>query len=281
MTDSVAGTVWADWEVDVIVADYFEMLKRNLSGQPFVKAARNEALQQIIPRSRKSIEFKHCNISAVLMKLGIKPLPGYAPLANYQNALIDGVERYLAQQGEPIFSAASEVSSKVAEAASLWIGQPPSAPAGEEKETEALRRLVRKFDPAERDARNRALGKQGEELVLERERAHLLAHGRKDLEQKLEWTSQVRGDGAGYDIRSFELDGKERLIEVKTTNGPALTPFFLSENERAFSEERPDVFRLMRVHDFREKPAAFQLMPPLDQWVKLMPANYRASFPPA
>jgi hypothetical protein len=281
VTDIVAGTVWADWEVDLIVADYFQMLKRHLSGAPYVKADHNEALQQIIPRSRKSIEFKHCNISAVLIRLGIKPIPGYAPLANFQNALIDGVERYLAQQGEPIFSAASEVSSKVTEVGSLWIGPPPSAAPGEEKETEALRRLVRKFDPAERDARNRTLGKQGEELVLEHERARLLANGRKDLERKLEWTSEVRGDGAGYDIRSFELDGKERLIEVKTTNGSALTPFFLSENERAFSEERPDAFRLLRLHDFREKPTAFELMPPLDQWVKLMPANYRASFPPA
>lgn len=281
VTDGVAGTVWSGWEIDLIVADYFDMFKSELAGQPYVKSDHNEALQQILPRSRKSIEFKHCNISAVLIRLGIKPIPGYAPLANFQNALIDGVERYLAQKGEPVFAAASATSSKVAEPASLWIGPPPSSATDIEKETAALRRLVRKFDPAERDARNRALGKQGEELVLEHERTRLLKGGRGDLERKLEWTSEVRGDGAGYDIRSFELDGSERLIEVKTTNGSALTPFFLSENERAFSEERPDVFRLVRLHDFRDKPAGFELVPPLDQWVKLMPANYRASFPPS
>ena len=125
---------------------------------------------------------------------------------------------------------------------------------------------------------HRKLGKQGEELVLEHERVRLLSGDRSDLARQLEWTSEVRGDGAGYDIRSFELDGAERLIEVKTTNGPSLTPFFLSENERAFSEERPDVFRLVRLHDFRDKPRAFQLIPPLGQWVKLMPTAYRASF---
>src|SRR5690606_34957675 len=143
---------------------------------------------------------------------------------------------------------------------------------------DAVRRLIRKFDPAARDARNRALGKRGEELVFQRERLHLISAGRADLARKIEWTSEVRGDGAGYDIRSFNPDGSERLIEVKTTNGAALTPFYLSENERTFSEERPEAFRLLRLHDFREKPAGFELVPPLDQWVKLMPTAYRASF---
>lgn len=31
--------------------------------------------------------------------------------------------------------------------------------------------------------------------------------------------SQVGGDGAGYDIKSFDIDDTDRLIEVKTTNG--------------------------------------------------------------
>lgn len=88
----------------------------------------------------------------------------------------------------------------------------------------------------------------------------------------------MRGDGAGYDIRSFEPDGRDRLIEVKTTNGAALTPFFMSENERAFSEERPDVYRLFRLYSFAQQPSAFELAPPLHQWLTLSPTNYRASF---
>jgi hypothetical protein len=43
------------------------------------------------------------------------------------------------------------------------------------------------------------------------------------------------GDGAGYDILSFDPSGKERLIEVKTTNGAAKTPFFLTRNEHETS----------------------------------------------
>lgn len=110
-----------------------------------------------------------------------------------------------------------------------------------------------------------------------RERHELRTAGRDDLAHKVEWTSEVRGDGAGYDIRSFELDGRERLIEVKTTNGPAKTPFFLSENERTFSDERPDAFTLLRLYSFIDKPSAFELRPPLSERLALNPVNYRAS----
>jgi len=277
MTDA-HGTDWTSDEIDLIIADYFDMLSLERSGQPYVKAARNEALQQLIPRNRKSIEFKHCNISAVLERLGIKPIRGYRPLPNFQNALIDGVGRYLSRYGEPVFAASSETPSRLAEPASLLIGPPPSPLPSEQKEPEALRRLVRKFDPAERDARNRKLGKQGEELIFLHERRELIRIGRDDLARRVEWTSEVHGDGAGYDIHSFSPDGRERLIEVKTTNGAALTPFFLSENERAFSEERPDAFRLMRLYAFAEGPGAFELEPPLHKYLTLSATTYRASF---
>jgi hypothetical protein len=272
------GTDWTRDEIDLIIADYFDMLHLERSRQPYVKAARNDALQKLILRSRKSIEFKHCNISAVLVRLGITPIHGYRPLANFQNALIDGVGRYLSRHGQPIFAALSETPAKLAEPASLFVGPPPLPPAGDHKETEALRRLVCKFDPAERDARNRKLGRQGEELIFLHEREQLIKVGRNDLARRVEWTSEVRSDSANYDIHSFAPDGRERLIEVKTTNGAALTPFFLSENERAFSDERPDAFRLMRLYAFAESPAAFELEPPLQERLTLSATTYRASF---
>ncbi len=273
----VHGSIWSDNEVDLIVADYFAMLADEHAGQSYNKAQRNEALQALIQRSRKSIEFKHCNISAVLSRLGITPIPGYKPMPHFQNALIDGVERYLASKGEPVFTLAKALPAGVAESATLWIGPPPKILPVDNKETERLQRLVRKFDPAARDARNRSLGKRGEELVFMHEQKQLAACGRADLARKVEWTSEVRGDGAGYDIRSFDQDGEERLIEVKTTNGPAKTPFFISENERAFSEERPDAFRLLRLYSFIEKPSAFELQPPLTESLLLRAANYRAN----
>jgi hypothetical protein len=278
MSDDVTGTPWSDAEVDLIVADYFSMLVQELAGTPYNKAQHNRALQQHTGRKPGSIERKHQNISAVLKLLGLPWINGYKPLANFQVALIDGIARYLALKGEPVIGLASAPPVRVFQPEELWIGPPPTPSPEDLKATDDVRRLIRKFDPAARDARNRALGKRGEELVFQRERLHLISAGRADLARKIEWTSEERGDGAGYDIRSFNPDGSDRLIEVKTTNGAALTPFYLTENERAFSEERPDAFRLLRLHDFRLKPTAFELTPPLSRCVRLNPTVYRASF---
>ena len=273
----VRGSIWANWEVDAIVADYFNMLADEIAAREYNKSEHRRALQDLTGRDPGSIERKHQNISAVLERLGLRFIRGYKPLAHFQSALLGAVERYLSSNGEPIFNFTSAVPEHVAEAATLWVGPPPQVDSNDHKEPEALRKLVRKFDPAERDARNRKLGKQGEELVFMHEQQRLRSADRIDLAEKVEWTSEVRGDGAGYDIRSFNPDGSERLIEVKTTNGPAKTPFFLSENERAFSDQRPDAFRLMRLYSFVEKPSAFELRPPLSEKLALNPSSYRAS----
>jgi hypothetical protein len=246
-------------------------------GKDFNKSEHRRALQALTGREPGSIERKHQNISAVLERLGVPFIRGYKPLAHFQNALLEAVERYLTAKGEPIFQFTVSVPGQVAETPTLWVGPPPEISPKEQNEPERLRQLVRKFDPAERDARNRKLGKQGEELVFMHEQRRLRSADRAELARKVEWTSEIRGDGAGYDVRSFELDGSERLIEVKTTNGPAKTPFFLSENERAFSDERPDAFTLLRLYSFAESPSAFELRPPLTERLALNPASYRAS----
>ena len=113
-----------------------------------------------------------------------------------------------------------------------------------------LDRLVRKFDAARRDARARALGEEGESFLFQAEQNRLSEIGRDDLAGKVRWVAKEDGDGAGYDILSFSRYGDERWLEVKTTNGPATTPFWITENERRVSEDRPDVFRLARLYDF-------------------------------
>jgi hypothetical protein len=160
----------------------------------------------------------------------------------------------------------------------LFIDAPPTVQSDDIAIPPSLSRLVRKFDPAARDARNRALGRQGEERVVAHERARLIQAGRPDLAGKMRWVSEEDGDGAGFDILSFSNEGRERCIEVKTTVGHLTTPFYLSENERVFSVERPEAFRLMRLYDFARAPRAFELAPPLESCLILKPANYRASF---
>ena len=56
MADAPAGSDWLDREIDLIVADYFDMLSLELAGRAFVKAQRNAALQELTGRSRGSIE---------------------------------------------------------------------------------------------------------------------------------------------------------------------------------------------------------------------------------
>lgn len=86
---------WTSEELDLIVADYFSMLRNETRGALFNKAAHNRQLRTQINRSEASIEFKHRNISAVLELVGIQPINGYLPALNFQKALIGSVERYL------------------------------------------------------------------------------------------------------------------------------------------------------------------------------------------
>src|ERR1019366_7473109 len=141
-----------------------------------------------------------------------------------------------------------------------------------------LRSLVRKFDPVERDYRNRFLGKAGESFVLDLERRLLAGAARADLARKVRWVAAEDGDGAGYDILSFDERGRDQLIEVKTTNGSARTPFYLSRNERQVADERPEDWCIYRVHLFAKEPRVFTVAPPLEQAVHLRPEAWRASF---
>ena len=95
VSDDRTGQDWSDQEVELIVADYFSMRDMELRGESYVKAHRNAELYRLTGRSRGSIEFKHQNISAVLMTLGEPWIQGYKPMMNFQRALIDGVERFL------------------------------------------------------------------------------------------------------------------------------------------------------------------------------------------
>jgi len=266
---------WTSEELDLIVADYFSMLTDEVVGIPFNKAAHNRLLRSQIDRSEASIEFKHRNISAVLEKLGLQKIKGYWPAQNFQTAIIDAIERYLV--ANPAAQHPEALVSEFSEQAQLFVGSPPTlSPILPMRKD--IERLVRKFNPVERDFRNRKLGREGEELVLHFERQRLQLQDRVDLAKKVKWMSQEEGDGAGYDILSFDHQGNERLLEVKTTVGSDTTPFYITRNELSLSSQRPEAFRLCRVFDFSIRPRMFELAPPLKNFVHLSPLSYEASF---
>lgn len=273
------GEEWSDLENDAIVANYFSMLSDELAGSRYNKAAHNRALQDLIGRSKGSIEFKHQNISAVLKGLGETWISGYKPAFNFQMSLVDAVARHLQQQGGWIARKSTNPLGVSEAPGAIWIGTPPTMQnTPPPDELEQMRAVARKFDVAGRDERNRSLGKAGEERVLHHERAILSSAGRHDLARKVRWVSHEDGDGAGYDISSFTPEGDSRLIEVKTTNGWERTPFHISRNELAVAEDNRDRWTLFRLWNFSREPRAFELRPPLDAHVELTATSFRASF---
>ncbi|WP_170509162.1 DUF3883 domain-containing protein [Ruegeria arenilitoris] len=270
---------WSDLENDAIVADYFSMLSDELAGKKYNKAARNRALQDLIGRSKGSIEFKHQNISAVLKALGEPWIIGYKPAYNFQMSLVDAVARSIKQRGGLIAHTFSRTLGCDEVPGPIWVGTPPTMKnTPPPSELNQLQAVASKFDVAGRDERNRSLGKAGEERVLHHERAILTSAGRQDLAKKVRWVSQEDGDGAGFDISSFTPDGRSRLIEVKTTNGWERTPFHISRNELAVADANRDSWALFRVWNFCRGPNAFELRPPLDAHVELTAMSFQANF---
>ena len=277
----MSSQAWTDAENDLIVADYFVMLADDLVSRPYNKAEhRRQLLPRLNDRSDGSVEFKHQNISAVLKGLGEVWITGYKPAFNFQTSLINAVLRWLALNPDwTQHTLSSRPLEGMAEAAQIWIGPPPTLTnQPPPDELEQMLHIANKLDVAARDERNRALGKAGEERVLKHERDKLTAAGRQDLAREIRWVSEEDGDGAGYDISSFDADGRQRLIEVKTTNGWERTPFHISRNELSVADQRREEWCLLRLWNFARTPRAFELRPPLDAHVSLTANSFQASF---
>jgi len=281
--EAATGSPWTKAEVKSIVEAYFRMLRMQELGQQFNKAEINRQLQQILPvRNLSSIEYKHRNISAVLNSFGAQAVTGYKPLSNFQHILVDIVGEEL-EHDRMLDQAAIRSVETPAETPALngfdnfVVEIPKPAHRINEKQVEWIQRSTIKRDYLEREARNRSLGIAGELLVMEYEDRRLRDAGEKGLAGKIEHVSQTKGDGAGFDILSYDLDGRERFIEVKTTSYYAETPFFITPNEINFSKEKSDEFYLYRLFSFRKKPQMFALHGPVEANCLLDPVSYRAT----
>lgn len=277
------GEDWSHLEVEACVADYLHMLALELNSQRFNKTNHvQDLMQRLDGRSKSSVEYKFRNISAVMDELGWPTVSGYKSLANYQLLLIEVVESQL--QGNiplqnSVQAAMDRPATKVSveDPTALWVPVPKMV--GQVRESPA--NYAARFSPAKRDylaqeARNRSLGRAGEEFVMELEVRRLYATGKKLLSERVEHVSATKGDGLGYDVLSFEENGRERLIEVKTTAFGELTPFFVSRNELARSEADSECYRLYRLFDFRDRPRLFNLPGAIAAHCQLDPVSYLA-----
>ncbi len=90
------------------------------------------------------------------------------------------------------------------------------------------------------------IGDLGEFIVLQYEKDRLSESPK--LASKVEHSSVTQGDGLGYDIKSFNLDGSELFIEVKTTRQNKEADFYMTRNEREVSEQKCN-YRVYRIYD--------------------------------
>lgn len=276
----------ADWsreEVEATVSDYFEMLASELAGVPYNKTNHRQRLaERLQHRSAASIEFKHANISAVLIDLGFPYIAGYKPRSNYQALLFDVVADRLGKNRQLLAVAEADVDQPIVMPEVddvLSVLTPPPAISTRERVAAqpVARRAAFAVNYLEREARNRSLGLAGEEFVVNFERARLIRSGRERLAERIEHTSRVRGDAEGFDILSFEETGEERFIEVKTTKYGQETPFFVSRHELSVSEARLDRYHLYRLFRFKVSPRLFILGGALSRSCTLAATTYMAS----
>lgn len=276
-------TPWSNIEVELILADYFSMLADELAGRPVNKTLhRNRLLEILGGRSEGSIEFKHQNISAVLIKLGLPYIRGYKPKWNFQRILADKVTEYVTNQKlvlEDQFHrfAESGVSRSLKVDFNVFLDTPPREQmVVSEPAIEYAKRPI-KINYLQREQANQALGVKGEKLVLQYEKWRLIKHGKEALANRIEWISQ-HDDSAGFDILSKETNGTDRFIEVKTTKLSKQSPIFFTKNEYDFSLRHEEKFYLYRVFNFSEQPRMFNFRGNFDQFCYKEAIQYRGYF---
>lgn len=279
-------TAWSREEIELIVADYLSMLIDERRGVAYNKAAHRKALlPKLKERSEGSIEYKHQNISAVLLDMGYPPIDGYKPAWNFQGGLFPEIVQQQAESNQ-ILQALLERSvldPQITEVPSVSdiLSALVSTPERREQKPKAVREsspttIARKKDYLQLEAANAKLGLLGEKFALNFEIARLIYAGKESLARKVEHSSVVEGDGLGYDIRSYEENGRDRLIEVKTTRYGRYAPFYLTKKELQVSQERSAEYHLYRLFHFVDDPKMFALAGKLDGQLLLTPTQYLA-----
>lgn len=276
------GENWSRLEVEACVADYLKMLTLQLNGQRFNKTERINALMKLLDgRNKGSVEYKFRNVSAVMQELGWPTVSGFKALENYQLLLLEVIESQL-QTNVPLQAAVENavqrpaVTAEISPTVDPWSPRPQPTALKEAPPDYAPRFSAARRDYLAQEARNRSLGKAGEIFVLELEARRLHAAGQKTLADRIEHVAATQGDGLGFDVLSFEIDGCERLIEVKTTAFGELTPFFVSRNELARSNADAAQYQIYRVFDFRDRPRVFNLPGAITTYCRLDATSYLA-----
>lgn len=275
---------WSKYEVDLIVENYFAMLRLELSGLNYSKASNRRALlSKLNNRSEGSIEFKHQNISAILVKYGLPYIFGYKPRHNYQSLLEEIVLISLSESVvltslfENFTNQSTSIDNKKLDYSNLLV-DPPKTNVLNDEPAAYNKSIFKKVNYLELEQQNTALGEQGEQLILNYERWKLINAGKEKLADTIEWVSKEKGDGAGFDILSKNLNGKDMYIEVKTTKLGDAVPIHFTRNEWGFSQKNNSDFFLYRVFNFQKDPKFFIKEGSFDRYCNIEPTKYIGRF---
>ena len=278
-------TDWTRAEVEATVADYFAMFEAELRGEAYSKAEHRRRLSTLLDQRRDgAIERKHQNISAVLIELGLPYIDGYKPLSNYQRLLAEVVKDSVTRSSSLLHTVVADIArpSQLPEVDDILkaLVEAPKSLSGSKRpyprEVRERPQLRLGVNYLALEAANHALGASGEEFVVRFEQARLVAAKEEHLASRVKRVSVTEGDGAGFDILSFERGGRERLIEVKTTGYGPYVPFYVSRNELRTSRAESGRYHLYRVFAFRKRPQLFTKCGALEHSFDLDPVQFEA-----
>jgi len=107
---------------------------------------------------------------------------------------------------------------------------------------------------------NKRTGDLGELWVMRHEIEKLKQANKHNLIDQIKHTSKDEGDGTGFDIQSFDLEGNKIFIEVKTTKGRKNSTFFVTRNELERSKIEKDNYYIYRLYNYNETTESSDLL---------------------
>jgi len=136
----------------------------------------------------------------------------------------------------------------------------------------------RKIDFDREQKVNKRLGDRGEEIVLKKEKGWLESIGKGSLVLKVQHVAKV-DDTAGFDILSFDENGVEKRIEVKSTRRKyGFASFLISESEYRKSQTMDNYFIYVVFEADTINPKILPVKKPFDlpkSKIRISPVNYR------
>jgi hypothetical protein len=162
----------------------------------------------------------------------------------------------------------------------LWLGNgmymmPPSTDSATINSSVPSGHKISKRDFEKLQITRAEIGEKGENHTLEYERSKLAKAGRADLAQMVTRVSLI-DVGAGYDIKSFEIDGQEKYIEVKTTMGYGRM-FEWSSNEYEVAKTLGNQYWIYQIRDIGDKPKVLEIQDPISKvgtFMEIRPNSY-------